>query len=401
MALSDKLSSALNVFLVGLLIYNLFFKASDRPKNLELGVKLQTELTESGKLHNSTGQLTEVGWSRKYLKEFDANEIYPVIFGLQFFKPLKYKKFDMYNFFFDDKLLQVAASNLYYAGNVFVNFFDFETKTFTSFSQDFLPFVNGKEFPNILDNIFSCQTSGFIAKKGDIELEVSNSLNNNVCLTSLRLKAGETINANIVSFRNVNHDALFEILPISENNRYFYYNLKDYNSPCAGKAVVNDKAIELDRSSCLATHDFGRGVFEYKTSWNFGMGNGRLTDKTPFAINFGSGIAAKTSQSVEDSFKIGEKIYKLNPLEVIHDDRNLMNGVTLKTSSHFAEETANAAEIVFQSYYTTTKSDNFLVIMSKFRYIYGKFSGWVSDDNGVITNFEDIPGFIEFVNIRW
>jgi len=199
----------------------------------------------------------------------------------------------------------------------------------------------------------------------------------------------------------VTHDAHFEILPISENNRYFYYNLKSYNSPCAGKVVVNNKNIEIDRSSCLATHDFGRGVFEYKTSWIFGMGNGRLADKTPFAINFGSGIAAKTTQSVEDSFKIGEKLYKLNPLEIVHDDRNLMNGITLKTSSHFAEETANAAEIVFQSYYTTTKSDNFLVIASKFRYIYGKFSGWVSDENGVVTNFEGIPGFVEFANIRW
>jgi len=145
MALSDKFSTALNVFLVGLLIYNVFFKASDKPKNLELGVKMQTELTESGKLHNSTGQLNEVGWSRRYLKEFDASEIYPVIFGLQFFRSLKYKKFDMYNFFFDDKLLQVASSNLYYAGNVFVNYFDFETKTFTTFSQDFLPLINGRD----------------------------------------------------------------------------------------------------------------------------------------------------------------------------------------------------------------------------------------------------------------
>ena len=75
--------------------------------------------------------------------------------------------------------------------------------------------------------------------------------------------------------------------------------------------------------------------------------------------------------------------------------------MTLKTTKAFEEEDANAAEIIFQSYHTLDKTVNLLVILSDFKYVYGKFSGWVSDDNGVKTKFEDIPGFIEWAKMRW
>lgn len=401
MGLSDKFSSAINIFLVGLILYNLFFKSYDRPKIMDIGVADEVTLETSGKLLNTTGQLTEVGWSRRYLKEFSLADVYPVLFGFKALTPLKYKRFNYYSFTFDEKILQVAVSNLSYGANVFLSFYNFDTKEVVSDSIKIIPLIHSKDaIPNLIDDPNGCQTNTIVVKKGPLNLSIYTHLQGGACVSHLKIKWDGIIEADLTTNRNTTEDDLFDIMPISDDNKYFFNNLKSYGNPCHGKIILAKQAINVSESNCLNMIDYGRGIFHYHTSWFWGSALGYLNSSQRFSINLGYGISNKNVRNIEDSVKIDGKVIKLNPLEVIYDHRNLMNGFTFRTAKQFSDQN-NSAEITFQSHQTNLISENLLVISSSLRYVYGTYSGRVVDDKGVVIEFTDIPGIIELAKFRW
>ncbi len=401
MSLSDKFSSAINVFLICLILYNLFFKSHDRPKIMDVGVADETILSTPGKLLNTTGQLAEVGWSRRYLKEFSLADAYPVLFGFKSLTPLKYKRFNYYSFNFDEKILQVAVINLSYGANVFLTFFDFDTKEMVNESIKLIPFIDSRDsFPHLIDDPNGCQTNTITVKKSALDLAITTQLEGKSCVSHLKIKLEGVIEADLTTSRNTDEDDLYDIMPISEDNKYFFNNLKSYGNPCHGKISLSNKKLDVSEKNCLNMIDYGRGIFHYNTSWFWGSGLGRLDDGKRFSINLGYGISNKNVRSIEDAVKIDGRVVKLNPLEVSYDSRNFMNGFTFKTLAKYAGEN-NSAEITFRSHQASVVSENLLVISSRLDYVYGTYSGHVVDENGEVIEFADIPGIIELAKFRW
>jgi len=401
MSLSDKFSTGINILLVGLILYNLFLKSHDRPKITDIGVADEAELQTHGKLLNTTGQLSEIGWSKRYIKEFSLADVYPVLFGFKALTPLKYKRFNYYSFTFDEKIMQIAVTNLSYGANVFVSFYDFDSKAIINESIKIIPLIDSKEaVPHLIEDPNGCQTNTITVKKGPLDLSIYTHLQGHSCVSHLKIKWNGIIEADLTNSRNIHDDDLFDIMPISEDNKYFFNNLKSYNNLCHGKISLGQRTINVSESDCLGMIDYGRGIFHYRTSWFWASALGYLQDGRRFSFNSGYGISNKNVQSVEDAVKIDGKIVKLNPLEVIYDQRNLMNGFTFRTAQKFTDQN-NSAEITFQSHRTGIVSENLLIISSSLTYVYGTFSGSVVDENGVKIEFTDIPGIIELAKFKW
>lgn len=130
----------------------------------------------------------------------------------------------------------------------------------------------------------------------------------------------------------MNEENYYDVLPISEDHRYFTYNMKSSNNKCEGILKHSNKTVDIKTSSCYGTIDYKRGVYLYKTNWINVQAQGKSENGKAIALHFGEGIGHSTAKSVEDFFKIEGKIYQLNPVEIEADESNLMKELALTTN---------------------------------------------------------------------
>lgn len=393
MALGEILSKGINYAILLLLVYYVFIDEAHREKHHNKSVSQQVELTKPGKLLNSTYQLEEHGFSKHYVKEVNAENLYSPIFGLQKLNHTRFKKFEHYFFYYDNKIVQIAAANVYIGGNIFLIVYDYEKKELVYENVDLMPFLDNAQFPDLADNVFAC-LGNYSSEKSGLRVKVDKKLEGNICRTQVEFNAEGKAQGSVVFKRNVHHEDMFTISPITEDNRYWYYNLKAYNLSCEG--TLNGETLE----GCVGASDYGRGLFPYKTNWIWGTASGK-SGKHNFSLELGGGIPHESSNTFEDAFKVGTKVFKLSPLAYTYDKLNYMNGFTMKTHENYAHDMNNAADIVFRSSFVHTKKDNLIIIKSNMDYIYGTYSGWVTDDKGNKFEFEDIHGFVEIAKFRW
>eukprot|EP00330_Aristerostoma_sp_ATCC50986_P003263 CAMPEP_0114589156 /NCGR_PEP_ID=MMETSP0125-20121206/11679_1 /TAXON_ID=485358 ORGANISM="Aristerostoma sp., Strain ATCC 50986" /NCGR_SAMPLE_ID=MMETSP0125 /ASSEMBLY_ACC=CAM_ASM_000245 /LENGTH=85 /DNA_ID=CAMNT_0001785911 /DNA_START=935 /DNA_END=1192 /DNA_ORIENTATION=- len=85
-------------------------------------------------------------------------------------------------------------------------------------------------------------------------------------------------------------------------------------------------------------------------------------------------------------------------MDITYDENNLMNPWTFETGGTF---NFKECHVVFKPHYVAKKADNFVVIQSQIQFVYGTFSGSVSNDVGKRFEFEDINGFAEVAKMKW
>lgn len=403
MALSEKFSNLLTYILLAYLLFSLFIQHKETPKDTTTGVADQVEITEPGQFFNSSGQVANPGWSKKYLVDYNFERIYPVWFGLNIFKNFRVKKFEFYQFNFDNKIVQIAIGNVNYASTAFISVFDYEEKTSSTFHEQMLPISESKKFPNLGDNPFNCNASHYTFQKNNFTIIVKREFNKNLnaCIINIAIEIENKMKANFVIDRDLSQDDHFDMLPVYENNKYFFYNLKSYGNKCHGFLEIDGKKSKIDGEKCTSMSDYGHGVFLYKTNWIWISGNGFLSNGKRIGLNFGGGASqSKTAKSVDEFVKIDGKVHKINPLILVYDKLNLMNGMTFKTNPIFGNE-KNYAEVVFTPYKQVYFGSNHLIVSSNMNYVYGTFSGRIVDGNGQESTFDELQGMVEIMKFKW
>ena len=121
---------------------------------------------------------------------------------------------------------------------------------------------------------------------------------------------------------------MYNIFPITEDNKYWYYNLKAYHIECAGS--FNGERVE----GCIGASDYGRGLFPYKSNWIWANGTGK-SGAHNISLEIGGGIPTEHSNTLDDAFKLDDKVFKLHPLTLTYDKLNYFNGFTAKTHEKF------------------------------------------------------------------
>jgi hypothetical protein len=86
---------------------------------------MQHEMTQSGPLLTSTGDLAQVGWSRQPL--LDCNLEAAHFYFLRSLQRFRIKRWDYYAIFTPQRFFSATLADLGYAGNIFIYTLDFTT----------------------------------------------------------------------------------------------------------------------------------------------------------------------------------------------------------------------------------------------------------------------------------
>jgi len=401
MALSEKFSNAVTYVLMAYLAYKVFIQHIENPKGDHLSVNEQREITEAGPLLNTTGKLIETGWSKKYLREYNAEEIYPVWFGLNVFKRLRVKEFEYYSFVFGEKIVQVTIGDLSYAFSVLVSVYDFETKEYHSYQEKMIAGIDRDRYPSMSPDPFKCADSGYSFVKGkfDVNLNQKTLESPQVCRTTMSLKIGEDLLLYTLHDRSLEEEDHYDVISLQENRRYFFYNLKSYDNKANGFLKLKGKKINFKDEETYSMTDVGRGVFLYKSNWVWATAVGKASNGERVSINFGGG-ATTHIESIEDYFKYRGKVYKVDPVTIKYDPLNLMNGMTMKTNATFVDSELHS-DVTFTPHHVVENSENLILVNAKIKYVHGTYSGFFTHPEVGMVKFEDIKGMIEFALFKW
>jgi len=356
----------------------------------------QNQLRTLSQLITANHSLNEAGYMTSALREFNEHD-------LTSWQKFRLKKWDYYDVITEDFVLTFALVDLFIVGEVRLNFFDYMTKEYKTFRKTVLPNQAPKLAPgthnfaskNPEDNVFY-EDDDFTFKITNVESSNPEYETKKVYVTCKPLNLKLEYNMN----KHKNQEIMGAAIPLSSNLQTFFYTLKMPNIPADGTLDLNGRTYLINPNRASSFVDWVRAVFRYNTFWLFPRGQGFLEDGTRFALNFANGYGdVKTNKADEDSFFLNNTLHKLNTVETKYDDHNLMNPFNIRTIGTALKN--SQCEIIFAPQYVENKNVNYVLIKSDMSVVYGKFSGWVTDENGNKYTFEDLHGYFEVFKTKW
>ena len=103
------------------------------------------------------------------------------------------------------------------------------------------------------------------------------------------------------------HESLNVVVPWTP--RYFQLNSKHNTLPCAGHVTVGGRRFEMSPESCHAVQDFGRGIWPYRSFWNWGVCTGRQGEEL-IGVNLGDKWTTGTGSN-ENAICYNGRLYKI------------------------------------------------------------------------------------------
>lgn len=402
MSLSDKVSNMITVLLGGYLLWSVFVQHKTVQPNFKHASDDVGEIKNLTAVLNKTGQLVTVGWSKTAPTNFDPAMIYPVWFGLGFLRELRVKKWDYFSFHFGTKMVQIAVADVFYSSVSFATIIDYETGEIIKMKRKMLPFVDSARQPKLGFNLAGCPTETVVFEKDGYKVTISQRQNTTLsaCSFDISAEADGRFSANLNTLQSTSEDQLWELVPVSENRKYFFHALKSMNNKCSGTYTLDNKTVTFATDKCVGIIDRSRSVLYYKTSWIWASAAGFLTDGRRVSINFGQGIGHEKDVNVFFAVKVDGDVFVANPGPIVYDPSNPMAGFTFQTADFYNGD-AKSLEIQFKPTKEVHVSENLLLISSNLNYLYGSFSGKIVTDKGETIFVEGLRGLMEVGKFKW
>lgn len=331
------------------------------------------EITKPVELCTKLGRLNHsaLGWARKPLVRCNLKG--------HLFRKKKWNYWAVYN---KNYLFSVTVADLDYLGISFWYFVDFKEQKM--WERSFItPFGIGYEMPETPEESVFFETRNFkihmIRKAQITELFVEDHRR-------------ENLSAKFEIFHQ-NFESLNVVVPWSWNR--FQFTSKQFSLMARGEVIFEDRKIRFDESESFATLDFGRGVWKYKTTWNWASFATRLSDGTVIGVNLGGKWTDKTGIN-ENGLLVNGKLTKIESDVVFsYDLDDLMN--LWKIYSINSDE----VQLEFKPVFLRNSKTNFLIVASKMNQLFGFFKGFVRDENRRVYLIEDAFGWVEDHYARW
>lgn len=344
---------------------------------------MQNELTERGPLLDSAGRLTQVGWARQPL--LDCNLEQARFYALRFLQRFRIKRWDYYAVFTPRRFFSATIADLGYAGNIFVYTLDFETGDLHEEGL-VIPLAKGV----VLPRNSSQGDSSF--ENGQARLHFRLTGNERHLLVEWpAFHAGRGLSADIRLSVPDGAETMTIVIPIGR--RRFYYNTKINCLPAAGWLRYGDLREDLEPHTCLGSLDWGRGVWEYRSFWNWASASGFLPDGRTVGLNLGRGFG-DLSSATENALILDHRIHKLDQ---VHFD--YISGDYMKPW-HFTDNQGRL-DLTFTPFKDRCARTNLGIIFSEVHQMFGRYSGQAVADDGQVIQIRDLIGFAEEHHARW
>jgi hypothetical protein len=344
---------------------------------------MQKELSQTGELLSPEGDLTQIGWSRQPL--LDCNLEAAHFYHLKPFQRFRIKRWDYYAVFSPRGFFSATIADLGYAGNLFVYVMDF--KTGDLYEEGLvIPFGAGIELPrNSTEG-----DSYFKNEKVLLDFRVTEQ-HRRVLVNWPGFHGGRGIQADIRLTCPPENESMTIVIPISRKR--FYYNRKINCLPAEGMIKYGDTTEILNSQTCLASLDWGRGVWEYKSFWNWASSSGFLPDGRKVGLNMGSGFG-DCSNADENALILGNRIHKLEQVKFDYCPGDYMKPWKFSDS----EGRLDLNFIPFKERVARTRLG---IIDSEVHQMFGRFAGKAVADDGEGIIIKDLIGFAEEHKARW
>ncbi len=344
----------------------------------------QNEITKRIPLLKDDGTLTEEGWAKDLLWDYDRTKIKA--------SWLRIKEWDYY-YIMDHKRehgFTCTISDLGYAGLIAIAMLDFKEKKVVQYDT-IAPLTRGK--------------MGFSSSSGNSMLDFKDKklhLKYEIKLPERHIIANapkfiwddnnKGLSANIILHQDPKQESMVIATSWKEKRTAFYYNQKINCMKAQGEVKIGDKVFEFSPDSAMAGLDWGRGRWTYKNRWYWGSSSGYLNGK-PFGWNIGYGFSDRTPASENMIFYEG-KAHKLAEVEFYIDTKNYLEPWKFTSSD-------GRFEMDFQPIIDRFGKFNLGIIKSVQHQVFGRFNGYVILDNGKKLTVKDYLGFAEDVFNKW
>jgi len=344
---------------------------------------VQTELTQPGPLLNHDGHLAQVGWARQPL--LDCNLEAARFYALRPFQRFRIKRWDYYAVFTPKSFFSATIADLGYAGNIFVYTMDFETGELQEEGL-VIPLGKGVELPrNSMEG-----DSHFENEKASLTFSLR-PYQRHLSVSWPGFHEGGGIQAEITLTCPAGNESMNIVIPIGRKR--FYYNRKLNCLPASGLVKYGDTTEVLDPKNCAGSLDWGRGVWEYQSFWNWASASGFMPDGRTVGLNLGCGFG-DLSKAGENALILENRIHKLEQVKFDYDSGDYMKPWKFN-------DTEGRLDLVFTPLKDRTARTDLAIITSEVHQMFGRYNGRAVTDDGKAVQIKDLIGFAEEHHARW
>ncbi len=344
---------------------------------------MQNELTQPGPLLVPSGKLAQVGWSRQPLLECNLENAH--FYTLKPLQRFRIKRWDYYAVFTPRRFFSATIADLGYAGNIFVYTLDYKSGELHEEGL-VIPLSQGISLPR-------SSTQGetiFENKQASLRFQVSSG-QRHVMVSWPGFNAGQGIHVDISLACPPEHESMTIVIPIGQ--RRFYYNRKINCLPVEGHIKYGDITEDLLPGESLGSWDWGRGVWEYRSFWNWASASGFLPDGRTLGLNLGCGFG-DLSQATENCLVLNGRIHKLDQVKFQYDSQDFMR------PWQFADN-GGRLSLVFTPFKERLARTNLGVIFSEVHQMFGRYAGQAQADDGELIQIENLICYAEDHQARW
>lgn len=337
------------------------------------------EVTSVQKLLNVDGSLKEPGWSRRLYQIYDRADIKAPKFRI--------KEWDYYLVLCDDFALAFTVSDDGYIGLQSVSLLEFGAQPWEHTETILTPFPMGKlHMPSTSDK----GDVVYRDKRLNISFEKTENARHIVCQFK-NFYEGKTFSCDI-TLSQPPMDTMVIATPWKENKKAFYYNQKINCMRASGTASFNGKTYTFNPETDFGTLDWGRGVWTYDNTWNWGSGNGVVNGK-PFGFNIGYGFGDTTAASENMLFYdgVGHKL----------DDVTFHIPESSYTDPWKISSSDGRFEMDFVPILDRAAKIDVKAIVTDQHQVFGKMSGTAILDDGTKLEIQDLTCFCERVHNKY
>ncbi len=344
---------------------------------------MQTELTQPGPLLDTQGRLAQVGWSRQPL--LDCNLENARFYALRFLQRFRIKRWDYYAIFTPRRFFSATIADLGYAGNVFVYTLDFANGNLYEEGL-VVPLGRGISLPR---NSTAGVTT-FTGPKATLRFEVAEG-ERRVFVDWPGYHQGRGVKAEIALACPPDHESMTIVIPIGAKR--FYYNRKINCLPARGYIHYGDLREDVYPHESLGSLDWGRGVWEYRSFWNWASASGFLPDGRTLGLNLGCGFG-DLSRATENCVILDGRIHKLEQVRFDYQSGAYMQ------PWHFTDSEGRL-DLTFTPFKERIARTDLGVITSEVHQLFGRYNGFARLDDGQSVEVRELLGFAEEHRACW
>ena len=194
--------------------------------------------------------------------------------------------------------------------------------------------------------------------------------------------------------RAPSHETMNVVIPWSRER--FQFTSKQNCLPVTGTIVARrrDRSGSTRKDRAFACLDFGRGVWKYRTAWNWGSASTTLPDGRALGLQLGAKWTDGTGMT-ENALFLDGRISKLSEdIPFVYDERDFMKPWRIRSKS-------KRVDLRFTPFHERVAKAKTGLLSSEVHQMFGYYDGTVVVDGGERIAVDHVFGWIEEHKARW